>query len=197
MGKSRERPERYEQHSFDIGGVERPARRLYTTEDIIRLHAALKPFIELSDLRRGVAEQRDIYAALKVDRPPPAVRAIMETLSAVLRPAGREQFRSPRDIAALLMVEMGPLDQEELRTVLLDTKNRLQGMVTVYRGTLNVRAPDGRLFDLEPIVDRVESTSLCTQLSASRRARRLRVPSCRVVVSSFVRLLAAFLLDSS
>src|SRR5215212_9948977 len=129
MGKSRERPERYEQHTFDVGGVERPARRLYTTEDIIRLHEALEPFIDLSDLRHGVAEQRDIYAALRVDKPPPAVRAIMEALSAVLRPVSREQIRSPNDIAALLMVEMGPLDQEELRTVLLDTKNRLQGIV--------------------------------------------------------------------
>lgn len=35
------------------------------------------------------------------------------------------------------MVEMGHLDQEELRTVLLDTKNRLQGIVTVYKGSLN------------------------------------------------------------
>jgi DNA repair protein RadC len=137
MGKSRERPERYEQHAFDVGGIERPPRRLYTTEDIVRLHEALEPFIDLSDLRRAVAEQRDIYTALRVDKPPPAVRAITEAISAVLRPAGREQIRSPHDIAALLMVEMGPLDQEELRTVLLDTKNRLQGVVTVYRGSLN------------------------------------------------------------
>jgi DNA repair protein RadC len=137
MAKSRERSERYEQHTFSFDGLERPPRRLYTTEDIVRLHEALEPFIDLSDLRRGVAEQRDIYEALRVDKPPPAVRAIVEALSAVLRPVSREQIRSPRDIAALLMVEMGPLDQEELRTVLLDTKNRLQGIVTVYRGSLN------------------------------------------------------------
>jgi len=32
---------------------------------------------------------------------------------------------------------MGHLDQEEMRTVLLDSKNRVQDIVTVYRGSLN------------------------------------------------------------
>jgi hypothetical protein len=137
MGKSRERAERYEQHSFDIGGVERPARRLYTTEDIVRLHAALEPFIDLLDLRRCVAEQRDIYAALRVDKPPQELRAMMETLAAVLRPVAREQIRSPADIAGMLMLQMGHLTQEEFRTVLLDTKNRVMGIHTVYKGSLN------------------------------------------------------------
>jgi DNA repair protein RadC len=36
------------------------------------------------------------------------------------------------------MVQMGHLDQEELRTVLLDTKNRVQDIVIIYRGSLNV-----------------------------------------------------------
>jgi DNA repair protein RadC len=35
------------------------------------------------------------------------------------------------------MADMGHLDQEELRTVLLDTKNRIQDIVTVYQGSLN------------------------------------------------------------
>jgi DNA repair protein RadC len=35
------------------------------------------------------------------------------------------------------MVQMGHLDQEELRTVLLETKNSVQDIVTVYRGSLN------------------------------------------------------------
>jgi DNA repair protein RadC len=35
------------------------------------------------------------------------------------------------------MVQMGHLDQEELRTVLLDTRNRVQDIVTVYRGSLD------------------------------------------------------------
>ncbi len=49
----------------------------------------------------------------------------------------RLQVKSPTDIAQLLMLEMSHLDQEHLRTVLLDTKNRLQAITTVYIGSLN------------------------------------------------------------
>ncbi len=56
----------------------------------------------------------------------------------VLASAGeRFQIRSPTDAATLLMAEMGHLDQEHLRTVLLDTKNRVQAIPTVYVGSLN------------------------------------------------------------
>src|SRR5262245_56031288 len=49
----------------------------------------------------------------------------------------RVQIKSPTDVAQLLMLEMSHLDQEHLRTVLLDTKNRVQGISTVYVGSLN------------------------------------------------------------
>ena len=49
----------------------------------------------------------------------------------------RRQVKSPTDIADLLMLEMSHLDQEHLRTVLLDTKNRVQAICTVYIGSLN------------------------------------------------------------
>lgn len=49
----------------------------------------------------------------------------------------RLPIRSPADVAALLMVEMSHLDQEHLRTVLLDTKNRVQQISTIYIGSLN------------------------------------------------------------
>ena len=45
--------------------------------------------------------------------------------------------RSPADAANMLMPEMGLLDQEELRVVLLDTRNRVIAIRTVYRGSLN------------------------------------------------------------
>jgi len=38
----------------------------------------------------------------------------------------RPQITSPADVASLLMLEMGHLEQEQLRVVLLDTKNRVQ-----------------------------------------------------------------------
>src|SRR5512132_2495558 len=49
----------------------------------------------------------------------------------------RRQVKSPTDIADLHLLEMSHLDQEHLRTVLLDTKNRVQVISTVYIGSLN------------------------------------------------------------
>ena len=49
----------------------------------------------------------------------------------------RPQVRSPADAAQLLMAEMGLLEQEQLRLVLLDTKNHVIGIPTVYIGSLN------------------------------------------------------------
>ncbi|MBP1468881.1 hypothetical protein EYB53_024440, partial [Candidatus Chloroploca sp. M-50] len=68
---------------------------------------------------------------------PPEVQALLDTLALILTPTPREQIKSPADVAALLMVAMGRLDQEELRVVLLDTKNRVQRISTVYKGSVN------------------------------------------------------------
>jgi DNA repair protein RadC len=59
------------------------------------------------------------------------------------RLAGREAearplIDSPADAADLLRYEMGVLEQEELRVLLLDTRNRLMKTTTVYRGSLNM-----------------------------------------------------------
>jgi DNA repair protein RadC len=45
--------------------------------------------------------------------------------------------RSPADAAQLLMAEMALLDQEHLRLILLDTKNHVLSIPTVYVGSLN------------------------------------------------------------
>ena len=52
-------------------------------------------------------------------------------------PPDRYQIRTPADAANLLMAEMGLLEQEELRVILLDTKNRVVGIPTIYRGSVN------------------------------------------------------------
>ena len=49
----------------------------------------------------------------------------------------RPQVRSPYDAAQLLMVEMSLLDQEHLRLILLDIKNYVLSIPTVYIGSLN------------------------------------------------------------
>lgn len=67
------------------------------------------------------------------------IKAVLEIGRRLLlaKPGERLQVRSPADIAPLLMAEMGHLDQEHLRTVLLDTKNHVLGIHTVYVGSLN------------------------------------------------------------
>lgn len=46
-------------------------------------------------------------------------------------------IRSPKDAAALVQVEMESLPQEELRVLLLTTKNAVIDIVPIYRGTIN------------------------------------------------------------
>ena len=86
--------------------------------------------VEYADLcrRHGIGEAKaaTLKAAFEIARR--LLRVDLES---------RIQIKRPADIANLLMLEMGHLDQEHLRTVLLDTKNRLQGISTVYVGSLN------------------------------------------------------------
>ena len=129
----------YEQQAFDLTELEPPVppRRTATLEELYNLRRALEPFVDLELLREYAAARQDMYAALRCEQPPAEIRALIETLAAVLTPLKREQIKSPSDIAALLMVEMGTLEQEEMRVVLLDTKNQVQDIVTVYRGSVN------------------------------------------------------------
>lgn len=74
----------------------------------------------------GEAKATQIKAALELGR------RLM-----VASPAERLQVRSPVDVANLLMLEMSLLEQEQLRVVLLDTKNFVIKVHTVYSGSLN------------------------------------------------------------
>ena len=47
------------------------------------------------------------------------------------------QIRSPADAANLVMGEMSLLEQEHLRTILLDTKNHVVAIPTIYVGSVN------------------------------------------------------------
>lgn len=51
-------------------------------------------------------------------------------------PADGWRIRAPADLAERLLPAMGHLEREELRSVLLNTKNTVTGMVTVYVGNL-------------------------------------------------------------
>jgi DNA repair protein RadC len=53
------------------------------------------------------------------------------------QPQDRPQIKSPEDVYLLLGSEMAVLDQEHLRVMLLDTKNRVTRVVNVYQGSVN------------------------------------------------------------
>ena len=74
----------------------------------------------------GPAKASQIKAAIELGR-----RLVVEA------PQERPAIHSPADAAALLQYEMSALEQEELRVILLDTRNRVMDISSVYRGSLN------------------------------------------------------------
>jgi DNA repair protein RadC len=82
---------------------------------------------ELERLRGvGAARAAQLAAAFELGR-----RAATEW------PAGRVVVRTPRDLADRLVPEMGRLEREELRVALLNTKNVVLAIETVYRGNVS------------------------------------------------------------
>jgi DNA repair protein RadC len=53
-------------------------------------------------------------------------------------PPGRLTIRGPRDLGERLVAELGHLEREELRVVLMDTRNGVLASPTVYRGNVSV-----------------------------------------------------------
>jgi hypothetical protein len=85
------------------------------------LREALAPYLDLVSLRRLAARGEDLRRAIRTQvEPPEEIAKLLETINALLRPAAGERIKSPTDIAALLMLEMGHLDQEQLRVACLD-----------------------------------------------------------------------------
>ena len=108
-------------------------------ENVVRMaQRLLATFGNLSGLARvnaaelqrekglGPAKVAQLQAALELGR-----RMLVQS------PEERPQVRSPADAANLVMSEMGLLEQEQLRVMLLDTKNRVLDTPTIYVGSLN------------------------------------------------------------
>lgn len=84
-------------------------------------------FSDLCALRGlGVAKAAQLKAALELGR-----RLLIAS------PGERPQIKSPADAANLLMLEMSLLAQEQMRVILLDSKNRVLATPTIYQGSLN------------------------------------------------------------
>src|SRR6266508_3395976 len=119
----------------------RKERRRATREHTEKLHPlreALALYLDFPTLRRLAAKGEDLTQAyIGTGDMPPEVHAVLDALSLLLRPVRREQVKSPQDIAAVFMLEMAHLDQEQLRVACLNTRHRLQKIHLVYQGSLN------------------------------------------------------------
>jgi DNA repair protein RadC len=96
----------------DLGGLQGIHRANY--EEVCNQHGI------------GLAKAAQIKAAIELGR-----------RLAVEAPEERPSIGSPSAAAELVQYEMGALEQEELRVVLLDTRNRVEKIQTVYKGSLN------------------------------------------------------------
>lgn len=100
-------------------------RLLRTFGGLMGLHRA--PFDELCAQRGiGAAKAAQIKAAIELGR-----RLALES------PEARPAVNSPADAAALVAYEMSALEQEHLRVLLLDRRNRVLDVVEVYKGSVN------------------------------------------------------------
>jgi DNA repair protein RadC len=108
-----------------VNAVQLGQRLLASVSGLEGLHRCS---IQELELQRGIGRVKaiQIKAAIELGR----------RLSS-RNPGEKPQIQSPEDAAELLQYEMGALEQEHLRTLLLDTRNRLVKIAEVYRGTLN------------------------------------------------------------
>ena len=96
----------------DLGGISGLHRAAY--EEVCEQHGI------------GPAKASQIKAAIELGR-----------RLTVQAPEERPTIHSPADAAELVRYEMSALEQEELRVLLLDTRNHVMHIETVYRGSLN------------------------------------------------------------
>lgn len=108
-------------------------------ENVLRLaERLLAHFNGLSGLARATVRElmtvKGIGPAKAVE-----IKAALELGRRLLAAAPEERPRvtSPGDAANLLMTEMMLLEQEQLRVMLLDTRNHVLDVHTVYQGSLN------------------------------------------------------------
>lgn len=101
-------------------------------EDALARHDGLAGLAQASEVELaslsgvGAAKAAQLVAAFELGR-----RLLADW------PAGRWSIRGPGDLADRLILQMGRLEREELRVVLLDTKNHVLRVQTVYQGNVS------------------------------------------------------------
>ncbi len=102
------------------------------SERLLREHGGLLGLqkLDVRELMRlhglGPAKATLLKAALEIGR-----------RLAMLPMADRPPILSPEDVVQIYGIEMAALDQEQLRVVLLDTKNKIIEMRVIYQGSVN------------------------------------------------------------
>jgi DNA repair protein RadC len=85
------------------------------------------PLVEIGEVHGiGPTRAARIKAAYELGR-----------LISITIPEDRPTIHSPADAAALVQYEMSILEQEELRTLILDTRNTVIDILGIYKGSLN------------------------------------------------------------
>lgn len=97
---------------YDLGGLQGIHRAGY--DEVCSQHGI------------GPAKAAQLKAAIELGR-----RLAIES------PEERPAIHSPGDAAQLVQYEMSALEQEELRVILLDVRNRVDRILTIYKGSLN------------------------------------------------------------
>ena len=67
------------------------------------------------------------------------------------------RLTSPGDVANFVMAEMRYLTREELRVIVVDSRNRVIGMNTIYKGSVNSAV--FRMFELFQCIQRYETAT--------------------------------------
>jgi DNA repair protein RadC len=98
---------------------------LARARDLLDRHGGLTGLAEAQPHELGWREARVVVAAFELGR-----------RWAASWPQPDWQIRTPADLAERLLPAMGHLEREELRVVLLNTKNVVTAMETVYHGNL-------------------------------------------------------------
>jgi DNA repair protein RadC len=114
------------------GSGSRGRSALNLAEDVLARHDGLTGLARATDVELesvpgiGAAKAAQLAAAFELGR-----RLLADW------PAGRWTVRSARDVADRLVLQMGRLEREELRVVLLNTKNVVLRVATVYQGNVS------------------------------------------------------------
>lgn len=115
---------------WGTGARGRPAASL--AEDALAKHEGLTGLARATDLELaaipgvGAAKAAQLAAAFELGR-----RSLADW------PAGRWTIRSPADVADRLVLQMGCLEREELRVLLLNAKNVVLRVATIYVGNVS------------------------------------------------------------